>query len=95
MRVQAVGVIGFLKLEESIPALTALTNDTDAHVRRAAVSALAFSHMKTAAEIGHARAGGRGLDGPRVAAETLGTNARGAGRGSTDRGLMMSSGRCG
>ena len=43
VRVQAIGVIGFLKMEESIPALTAATGDADAHVRRAAVSALAFS----------------------------------------------------
>jgi len=50
VRVQAIGVIGFLKMEESIPALTAVTTDADAHVRRAAVSALAFSQMKPAAE---------------------------------------------
>ena len=30
VRVQAIGVIGFLKLEESIPALTAATGDADA-----------------------------------------------------------------
>src|SRR6266852_5230850 len=35
VRVQAIGVIGFLKLEESIPALTSVTTDADPHVRRA------------------------------------------------------------
>ena len=50
VRAQAVGVIGFLKLEEAVPALTAATTDRDSHVRRGAVGALAFSNMKTAGE---------------------------------------------
>ena len=65
VRVQAIGVIGFLKLEESIPALTALITDPDAHVRRAAVSALAFSQMKPAAETITRALEGRRLDGAR------------------------------
>jgi HEAT repeat protein len=77
VRVQAIGVIGFLKLEESIPALTASAGDADAHVRRAAVSALAFSHLKPAAE-----AITRALQDidwmvREMAAETLGSNANG------------------
>ena len=41
VREQAVGVIGWLKLEESVPALIAAAADPDAHVRRGAISALA------------------------------------------------------
>jgi HEAT repeat protein len=78
VRVQAIGVIGFLKLEESIPALTASTIDADPHVRRAAVSALAFSHMKPAAEsITRALADSDWMV-REIAAETLGTNVNGA-----------------
>ncbi len=65
VRAQAVGVIGFLKLEEAVPALTAATSDPDAHVRRGAVSALAFSDMKTGGEFDHARAVRPRLDGAR------------------------------
>ena len=70
-------MIGFLKLEESIPALTASTADADAHVRRAAVSALAFSQMKPAAE-----SITRALEDDdwmvrEMAAETLGLNSNG------------------
>ena len=46
VRAQAVGVIGFLKLEEAVPALTAATTDRDSHVRRGAVSALAFNALE-------------------------------------------------
>jgi HEAT repeat protein len=77
VRVQAIGVIGFLKLEESIPALTASTGDADAHVRRAAVSALAFSQMKPAAEsITRALKDGDWMV-REMAAETVGLNANG------------------
>jgi HEAT repeat protein len=70
-------VIGFLKLEESIPALTAATTDPDPHVRRAAVSALAFSQMKPAMEsITRALADGDWMV-REIAAETLGTNLHG------------------
>ena len=88
VRVQAIGVIGFLKLEESIPALTSVTTDGDAHVRRAAVSALAFSHMKPAAEsITRALADTR-LDGPRSCGRDVGyERQRGAGRGLPDIGI--------
>jgi HEAT repeat protein len=78
VRVQAVGVIGFLKLEESIPALTAMINDPDAHVRRAAVSALAFSQLSAAAEsITRALADADWMV-REMAAETLGLNANGS-----------------
>lgn len=50
VRVQAIGVTGFLKLEESIPVLTLPIHHSHAHVRCAAMSALAFSQMKPAAE---------------------------------------------
>ena len=78
VRVQAIGVIGFLKLEESIPALTALIDDPDAHVRRAAVSALAFSHMKPAAETITRALKDADWMVREMAAETLGLNANGA-----------------
>jgi HEAT repeat protein len=78
VRVQSIGVIGFLKLEESIPALTASTSDADPHVRRAAVSALAFSHLKPAAEsITRALADSDWMV-REIAAETLGTNVNGS-----------------
>jgi HEAT repeat protein len=48
VRVQAVGVLGFLKLEETVPALKAAGADADPQVRRAAVSALAFSQAQAA-----------------------------------------------
>jgi HEAT repeat protein len=70
-------VIGFLKLEESIPALTASTGDSDAHVRRAAVSALAFSQMKPAAESITRTLGDEDWMVREMAAETLGQNANG------------------
>jgi HEAT repeat protein len=50
VRVQAIGVIGFLKIEEAVPALTAATTDPDSQVRRAAVNSLAFSNLKPAAD---------------------------------------------
>jgi HEAT repeat protein len=50
VRAQAIGVIGFLKIEEAVPALTAATSDPDSLVRRAAVSSLAFSNVKPATE---------------------------------------------
>ena len=78
MRAQAIGVIGFLKLEESIPALTALIFDQDAHVRRAAVSALAFSHMKPAAETITRALSDEDWMVREMAAETLGLNANGS-----------------
>jgi HEAT repeat protein len=78
VRVQAIGVIGFLKLEESIPALTALTGDPDSHVRRAAVSALAFSHMKPAAESIMRSLRDDDWMVREMAAETLGSNVNGA-----------------
>jgi HEAT repeat protein len=77
VRVQAVGVIGFLKLEESVPALTASTADSDAHVRRAAVSALAFSQMKPAAESITRTLKDDDWMVREMAAETLGINANG------------------
>ncbi len=43
VRAQAVGVIGWLKREEALPALISATRDPSPAVRRAAVSALAFS----------------------------------------------------
>ena len=71
-------MIGFLKLEESIPALTSATSDPDPHVRRAAVSALAFSHLKPATRD---PSPARSADGDwmvrEIAAETLGTNVNG------------------
>ena len=78
VRVQAIGVIGFLKLEESIPALTSLINDPDAHVRRAAVSALAFSQMKPAAETITRALKDNDWMVREMAAETLGLNVNGA-----------------
>ena len=78
VRVQAIGVIGFLKLEESIPALTSATGDQDAAVRRAAVSALAFSNLKPAAESITRALADKDWMVREVAAETLGTNANGA-----------------
>ena len=78
VRVQAIGVIGFLKLEESIPALTAATGDPDAHVRRAAVSALAFSQMKPAAESITRALGDDDWMVREMAAETLGLNVHGS-----------------
>jgi HEAT repeat protein len=78
VRVQAIGVIGFLKLEESIPALTALIHDSDSHVRRAAVSALAFSQMKTAAETITRALKDEDWMVREMAAETLGLNSNGA-----------------
>jgi HEAT repeat protein len=78
VRVQAIGVIGFLKLEESIPALTALINDPDAHVRRAAVSALAFSHLKPAAETITRALKDSDWMVREMAAETLGLNVNGS-----------------
>jgi vesicle coat complex subunit len=77
VRVQAIGVIGFLKLEESIPALTASAGDPDAHVRRAAVSALAFSHLKPAAEAITRALQDNDWMVREMAAETLGSNANG------------------
>jgi HEAT repeat protein len=77
VRVQAIGVIGFLKLEESIPALTASTGDSDAHVRRAAVSALAFSQMKPAAESITRALKDDDWMVREMSAETLGLNANG------------------
>src|SRR5258708_6357971 len=50
VRVQAVGVIGFLKLEEAVPALTAATTHRDSHVRPGAGNPLAFSNMNTPGE---------------------------------------------
>ncbi len=50
VRVQAVSVIGFLKLEEAVPALKSATGDADPLVRRAAVGALTFSQTQTARE---------------------------------------------
>jgi HEAT repeat protein len=78
VRVQAIGVIGFLKLEESIPALTSLIHDPDAHVRRAAVSALAFSQMKPAAETITRALKDADWMVREMAAETLGLNVNGA-----------------
>jgi HEAT repeat protein len=78
VRVQAIGVIGFLKLEESIPALTALINDPDAHVRRAAVSALAFSQLKPAAETITRALKDADWMVREMAAETLGLNVNGS-----------------
>jgi HEAT repeat protein len=78
VRVQAIGVIGFLKLEESIPALTALIGDPDSHVRRAAVSALAFSQMKSAAETITRALKDDDWMVREMAAETLGLNANGS-----------------
>ncbi len=72
-------MIGFLKnLEESIPALTASTGDSDAHVRRAAVSALAFSQMKPAAESITRALKDEDWMVREMAAETLGLNANGS-----------------
>jgi HEAT repeat protein len=78
VRVQAVGVIGFLKLEEAVPALTAATTDRDSHVRRGAVSALAFSNMKTAGESVVRALSDADWMVREVAAETLGTSKAGA-----------------
>jgi HEAT repeat protein len=74
VRVQAVGVIGFLKIEESIPALTAATLDADPQVRRAAVSALAFSQLKPATEAITRALADRDWMVREIAAETLGSN---------------------
>jgi len=72
VRTQAVGVIGFLKMEEAVPALVAATTNPDPHVRRGAVSALSVSNMKTAGEaIVHALADQDWMV-REVAAETLG-----------------------
>jgi HEAT repeat protein len=49
VRVQAVGVIGYLKLEETLPALKHAASDDDANVRRVAVNALVFSRSPAAA----------------------------------------------
>src|SRR5262249_28284512 len=65
-------------LEESIPALTALINDPDAHVRRAAVSALAFSQMKSAAETITRALRDDDWMVREMAAETLGLNVNGS-----------------
>ena len=82
VRVQAVGVIGFLKLEEAVPALTAATGDADAHVRRGAVSALAFSGMKTAGEAIVRALSDDGLDGARDGRRNA--SARAAGTPAAD-----------
>jgi HEAT repeat protein len=59
-------------MEEAVPALVAATTDSDAHVRRGAVSALSFSGMKPAGEaIVHALADQDWMV-REVAAETLG-----------------------
>ena len=50
VRVQAVGVIGYLKAEEALPALIVATRDDAAEVRRAAVGALAFSRSSHASD---------------------------------------------
>ena len=47
VRVQAVGAVGYLKLDKSLLALIAAANDADPRVRRAAVSAIAFSSSDT------------------------------------------------
>jgi HEAT repeat protein len=75
---QAIGVVGFLKLEELIPALTALIHDSDGHVHRAAVSALAFSQMRTAAETITRALKDDDWMVREMAAETLGLNSNGA-----------------
>jgi HEAT repeat protein len=79
VRVQAVGVIGFLKMEEAIPALKAATKDAAAHVRRAAVSALAFSEMQTAADAVTHALGDQDWMVREIAADTLGKMDAGAG----------------
>ena len=61
-----------------IPALTASTGDADSHVRRAAVSALAFSQMKPAAESITRTLSDDDWMVREMAAETLGQNANGA-----------------
>jgi HEAT repeat protein len=77
VRAQAVGVIGFLKLEEAVPALTAATSDPDAHVRRGAVSALSFSVMKPAADSIMQALSDRDWMVRETAAECLGSNREG------------------
>jgi HEAT repeat protein len=78
VRTQAVGVIGFLKMEEAVPALVSATTDPDPHVRRGAVSALSVSSMKTAGDaIVHALADPDWMV-REMAAETLGVSKAGA-----------------
>ena len=47
VRVQAVGVVGYLKLDSALPALMSATKDPAMQVRRSAVGALAFADPAT------------------------------------------------
>jgi hypothetical protein len=65
-------------MEEAIPALKAATRDTAPQVRRAAVSALAFSEMQTAADAITNALGDSDWMVREISAETLGKMARSA-----------------
>ena len=86
VRVQAIGVIGFLKLEESIPALTRADRRSGRPCPPRGRERAGVLAAEARGRIDHPRAGGRGLDGARDGRGDAGPERQRLARGrSADR----------